>query len=80
MCFSHFASLNDRVSGDMPAMAQEFSLKDRAAWLRTLAVSGFAPAFEALVDHDRVGQLDGVLDEGTGLCGRRPTLMTLEEG
>ncbi|CAL1144149.1 unnamed protein product, partial [Cladocopium goreaui] len=43
----------------------EFSLKDRGAWLRTLAVSGFATAFEALVEHERVGEIEGVLDEGT---------------
>ena len=30
-------------------------MKDRGAWLRTLAVSGFATAFEALVEHERVG-------------------------
>lgn len=42
----------------------EFSLKDRGAWLRTLAVSGFATAFEALVEHERVGEIEGVLDEG----------------
>lgn len=40
-------------------------MKDRGAWLRTLAVSGFATAFEALVEHERVGEIEGVLDEGT---------------
>lgn len=38
--------------------------KDRGNLLRILAVSGFAQAFEALVNHERVGQVEGVLDEG----------------
>ena len=42
----------------------DLSTKDRGGLLKTLAVSGFATAFEQLVQHERVGRVEGVLDAG----------------
>ncbi|CAK9068744.1 unnamed protein product [Durusdinium trenchii] len=50
---------------DHPNFAEgEMTIEEQGKLLKILAVSGFAAAFEGLVQHERVGRRPGVLDKG----------------
>ena len=42
----------------------DIPIQEKGNMFKTLAVSGFAAAFEALLQHERVGEVEGVLDAG----------------